>query len=91
MFLVIQTAWKGKHKIQDKWKDEEYQVVVEPTTGIPACKIQNLDGSKTRILHRNLLLPLQGKLRQNVVLEREDTLVTDIGDNGTVEVPSVPA
>ena len=39
LVLVKQTAWKGRHKIQDKWEDREYQVV-------------------------DLLLPLQGRLRQ---------------------------
>ena len=27
LVLVKQTAWKGRHKIQDKWETEEYQVV----------------------------------------------------------------
>ena len=31
LVLVKQTAWKGRHKIQDRWEDEEYQVVGQPT------------------------------------------------------------
>ena len=31
LVLVKQTAWKGRHKIQDKWETEEYQVVGCPT------------------------------------------------------------
>ena len=27
LVLVKQTAWKGRHKIQDRWEGEEYQVV----------------------------------------------------------------
>ena len=27
LVLVKQTAWKGRHKIQDCWEEEEYQVV----------------------------------------------------------------
>ena len=31
LILVKQTARKGRHKIQDKWEDEEYQVLGQPT------------------------------------------------------------
>ena len=27
LVLIKQTAWKGRHKMQDRWEDEEYQVV----------------------------------------------------------------
>ena len=30
LVLVKQTAWKGRHKIQDKWETEEDQVVGQP-------------------------------------------------------------
>ena len=62
--LVKQTAWKGRHKIQDKWEDREYQVVDQPTPGIPVYTVKCLTGGQTKVLHRNLLLPLQGRLRQ---------------------------
>ena len=64
LVLVKQTAWKGRHKIQDKWEDREYQVVDQPTPGIPVYTVQCLTGGQTKVLHRNLLLPLQGRLRQ---------------------------
>ena len=64
LVLVKQTAWKGRHKIQDKWEDREYQVVDQPTPGIPVYTVQCLTGGPTRVLHRNLLLPLLGRLRQ---------------------------
>ena len=31
LVLVKQTAWKGRHKIQDRWENGEYQVVGQPT------------------------------------------------------------
>ena len=31
LVLVKQTTWKGRHKIHDKWEDEEYQVMGQPT------------------------------------------------------------
>ena len=59
-----QTAWKGRHKIQDRWESGEYQVIGQPTPGVPVCTVKNAVGSKTKVLHRNLLLPLQGRIRQ---------------------------
>ena len=64
LVLVKQTAWKGRHKIQDKWENEEYQVVCQPTAGIPVYTVKSVAGCRTRVLHRNLLLPLQGRIRQ---------------------------
>ena len=59
LVLIKQTAWKGRHKIQDRWEDREYQVVEQPTPGIPVYKVQSLGGGQTKVVHRNLLLPLQ--------------------------------
>ena len=64
LVLVKQTAWKGRHKIQNRWKDREYQVVDQPTPGIRVYTVRSLSGGQTKVLHRNLLLPLQGRLRQ---------------------------
>ena len=64
LVLVKQTAWKGRHKIQDHWEEEEYQVVDQPTPGVPVYVVKSIAGGRPRVLHRNLLLPLQGRLRQ---------------------------
>ena len=64
LVLVKKTAWKGKHKIQDRWESDEYQVIAQPTPGIPVYKVKCIAGGRTRVLHHNLLLPLQGRLRQ---------------------------
>ena len=64
LVLVKQTAWKGRHKIQNCWEDEEYQVVDQPTPGIPVSVVKGIAGGRPRVLHMNLLLPLQGRLRQ---------------------------
>ena len=64
LVLVKQTAWKGRHKIQDRWESGEYQVVGQPTPGVPVYTVKSLSGGKTKVLHRNLLLPLQGRIRQ---------------------------
>ena len=62
--MVKQTAWKGRHKIQDCWEEEEYQVVDQPTPGVPVYVVKSIAGGRPRVLHRNLLLPLQGRIRQ---------------------------
>ena len=65
LVLVKKTAWKGKHKIQDRWESDEYQVIEQPTPGIPVYKVKCIAGGRSRVLHCNLLLPLQGRLRQS--------------------------
>ena len=64
LVLVKQRAWKGRHKIQDCWEEDEYQVVDQPNPGIPVYVVKSIAGGRPRVLHRNLLLPLQGRLRQ---------------------------
>ena len=67
LVLVKQTAWKGRHKIQDHWEEEEYQVVDQSTPGVPVYVVKSIAGGRPRILHRNLLLPLQGRIRHEGV------------------------
>ena len=71
LVLVKQTAWKGRHKIQDCWEEEEYQVVDQPTPGVPVYVVKSIMGGRPRVLHRNLLLPLQGRIRQEGVTEED--------------------
>ena len=84
LVLVKQTAWKGRHKIQDKWEDREYQVVDQPTPGIPVYTVKCLTGGQTKVLHRNLLLPLQGRLRQE-----GETVGEGVTDSEEVEEKAV--
>ena len=46
------------------WESGEYQVVGQPTPGVPVYTVKSLSGGKTKVLHRNLLLPLHGRIRQ---------------------------
>ena len=62
LVLVKQTAWKGRHEIQDKWETEKYQVVGQPTPGVPVYTVKSVAGGRTKVLHRNLLLPCKGEL-----------------------------
>ena len=58
LVLVKRVAWKGKHKIQNKWGPDEYVVVAQPNKNVPVYKVKPIGEGKERVLHRNLLLPL---------------------------------
>ena len=73
LVLVKQTAWKGRHKTQDRWESEEYQVVDQPTPGVPVYTVKSVAGGRTRVLQRNILLPLQGRVRQQGGTEGEES------------------
>ena len=93
LILVKKTAWKGKHKIQDRWESDEYQVIEQPTPGIPVYKVKCISGGRTRVLHCNLLLPLQGRLRQSegqVGIDTPDPEEEEEEDSGLPSVPQAP-
>ena len=56
--LMKRVAWKGRHKIQNKWEPNEYVVIEQPNLKIPVYKVKSLEDKKIRTLHRNMLLPL---------------------------------
>ena len=56
--LVKRVAWKGRHKIQNKWEPSEYIVIEQPNLKVPTYRIKSLEDNKIKILHRNMLLPL---------------------------------
>ena len=88
--LVRKTAWKGKHKIQDRWESDEYQVIGQPNPGIPVYKVESAAGGRTRVLHRNLLLPLQGRIRQPGRQEMEDLPSPEEEEDEDSGMPGVP-
>ena len=56
--LLKCTAFKGKHKIQDQWESTIYEVVEQPLGKLLVFKIQSTEGDDTKVVHKNLLLPL---------------------------------
>ena len=58
IILVKRVAWKGRHKIQNKWEPSEYVVIEQPNLDIPVYKVKSLEDGKIKVLHRNMLLPL---------------------------------
>ena len=58
--LVRNVGLRGKHKLADRWERQPYIVKAQPNPDIPVYEVQ-LEAAKTRktrILHRNLLLPI---------------------------------
>ena len=82
LILVKQTAWKGRHKIQDRWESGEYKVVGQSTPGVPVYTVKSVAGGRTRVLHRNLLLPMQGRVRQLGGTEGEGISGSDDEEEG---------
>ena len=58
LVLVKGVAWKGRHKIHNKWEPDEYVVVSQPNKNVPVHGVKPIGEGKERVLHRNLLLPL---------------------------------
>ena len=50
-------------------------MVDQPTPGIPVYVVKSITGDRPRVLHRNLLLPLQGRLRQEGAAGKKATLI----------------
>jgi hypothetical protein len=57
MVLVKNVGLKGKHKLADRWQKDPYRVVQHPNPDLPVYRIGR-EGEKTKLLHRNMLLPL---------------------------------
>ena len=58
LVLVKRVAWKGRHKIQNKWEPDEYVVVAQPNKNVTVYRVTLTGEGKERVLNRNLLLPL---------------------------------
>ena len=66
-----QKAFKGKHKIQDKWEEDVYIVISQPIHNCPVFKVQNERSGKSKILHRNMLFPLSQELQCEDVSQKD--------------------
>ena len=62
LVLVRNVGIRGKNKLADRWEHEPYLVLEQPNEDIPVYRVQRTDtrSKKTRLLHRNLLLPFMG-------------------------------
>jgi len=69
--LVKRLAFDGKHKIEDKYENEVYEVVQQPRDDIPVFKVRNEDIGKERVLHRNHLFRIEGQENESEELIAE--------------------
>jgi len=69
--LVKILAFDGKHKIQDRFEEELYDVVEQPREDIPVYKVRSRRSQKTKVLHRNHLVPVYHQ-------DEEDESRTDV-------------
>ena len=85
LVLVRIVKWTKRHKIQDKWEQEEYVVVSTLDPFLPVYKVRPISGGNTRTLHRNLLLPLGLQMKST-----EDQGSSDIAFDEVREKPLAP-
>ena len=79
MDLLRRTAFKGKHKIQDHWKDTLYCVEGQPYAWLLDFKITPVVGEgKVKIVHQNLLLPFGGNIEGVLRMREVYTMLTDL-------------
>ena len=64
-------------------------MVGQPTHGVPVYTVKSVAEGRTRVFHRNLLLPLQGKIRQPGRTEGEGISGTDEEEEGRDVMPKV--
>ena len=72
LVLVKKTAWNGRHKIQDRWESDEYQVIGQPNPGIPVYEVKSVAGVGLRFCIEIYCCPLKGRVRQQGGQEVED-------------------
>ena len=78
LVLVRIVKWTERHKIQDKWEQEEYVVVSQPDPFLPVYKVRPISGGNTRTLHRNLLLPLGLQMKSIEDQDSSDTVFDEV-------------
>ena len=78
MVLVHVTAFKGRHKMQNRWENREYVVEKWPYPDLPVYVVCPRDGEgHSQTLHRNFLLPITSNMVQDETDEPEDRVEND--------------
>ena len=87
MVLVHVTAFKGCHKIQNRWENREYVMEKQPYPNVPVYVVYPRDGEgHSQTLHRNYLLSINSNLEQG---EKDEPMVGVGNDTSPTPVPSV--
>ena len=64
-------------------------MIRQPTPGVPVYTVKSVAGGRTRVLHRNLLLPHQGRVRQQGGAKGEGISGSEDEKEGREEMPKV--
>ena len=64
-------------------------MVGQPTPGVPVYTVKSIAGGRTRVPHRNFLLSLQGRIRQEDGTRREGISGSEDEEEGRDEMPMV--
>ncbi|XP_071144366.1 uncharacterized protein [Mytilus edulis] len=56
--LLKNVAFRGKHKLENKWGKQPYVIVSKPDSDIPVYIIRQEHGRGRKTVHRNMLLPI---------------------------------
>ena len=71
LVLVRQKDFLGKHKIQDRWENEPYTVLKQVRPDAPIFRLARDGETKSRTLHRNMLLPLLQRVESDLVVDNQ--------------------
>ena len=80
--LVCVTAFKGHHKMQDRWENREYVVEKWPFPNLPVYVVCPRDGEGCSwTLHRNYLLPINSNMGQDEADGAEERVENNTSPN----------
>ena len=85
------TAFKGKHKIHDRWKNTIYQVIEQPLGKLPVFEIKSVDGdNKTKVVQWHWFLPQLSNPSDHTDESDSESMVDQTVDtHGVVAVSAV--
>ena len=92
LVLVRIVKWTERHKIQDKWEQEEYAVVSQPDPFFPVYKVRPISEGNVRTFYRNLLLPLGLQMKSSEDQDSSDIAFDEVRERplATPEVGIFP-
>ena len=85
------SAFKGKHKIEDKWENTIYEVIEQPIGKMPVFKVKPIEGDgKMKVVHQNQLLPLFSNASDHTnKLNTESMVDQTVNMHGVIAVDAV--
>ena len=86
LVLVKKFGFRGKHKIQDRWENQVYEVLESCHSSPVVFRIRREDGTgNMRVIHRNLLLPFRSRILDEATTPHSPDPVDDSQSDEQVE------